>query len=39
MHQPPNYEDNKDQPEYAADPDGSPLTVITPTVEPKPASK
>ena len=37
VHQPPDREDDKDQPEYAADPDGSALTVIASTVEPKPA--
>ncbi len=39
MHQPPDREDDKDQPEYAADPDGSSLTIIAAAVEPKPASK
>lgn len=39
VHQPPDREDDKDQPEYAADPDGSALTVIAAAVEPKPASK
>ena len=39
MHQPPDHEDDKDQPEYAADPDGTALTVIASTVEPKPAPK
>ena len=39
MHQPPDREDDKDQPEYAADPDGSALTVIAAAVEPEPASK
>ena len=39
VHQPPDREDDKDQPEHAADPDGSALTVITATVEPKPTPK
>jgi hypothetical protein len=39
MHQPPDREDDKDQPEYAADPNGSALTVITAAVEPKPTPK
>jgi hypothetical protein len=39
VHQPPDREDNKDQPEYAADPDGSALTEITAAVEPKPTPK
>ena len=39
VHQPPDREDDKDQSEYAADPDGSALTVIAAAVEPKPASK
>ena len=39
VHQPPDREDDKDQPEYAADPDGSALTVIAAAVEPKPTSK
>ena len=39
VHQPPDREDDKDQPEYAADPDGSALTVITAAVEPKPTPK
>jgi hypothetical protein len=38
-HQPPDHEDNKDLPEYAADPDGPALTIIAAVVEPKPASK
>ena len=37
VHQPPDHEDDDDQTEYAADPDGSALTVIASTVEPKPA--
>jgi hypothetical protein len=37
VHQPPDREDDKDQPEYAADPDGSALTVIAAAVEAKPA--
>jgi len=37
VHEPPDREDDKDQPEYAADPDGSALTVIAAAVEPKPA--
>ena len=37
VHQPPDHEDDDHQTEYAADPDGSALTVIAPTVEPKPA--
>jgi len=39
MHQPPDREDDKDQPDYAADPNGPALTVIAAAVEPKPASK
>jgi hypothetical protein len=39
VHQPPDREDDEDQPEYAADPNGSALTVIAAAVEPKPASK
>ena len=39
VHQPPDREDDKDQPEYAADPDGSALTIIAAAVEAKPASK
>jgi hypothetical protein len=39
VHQPPDHEDDKDQPEYAADPDRSALTVIAAAIEPKPASK
>ena len=39
VHQPPDREDDKDQPDYAADPNGSTLTVIAAAVEPKPASK
>ena len=39
VHQPPDREDDKDQPDYAADPNGSALTVIAAAVEPKPASK
>ena len=39
VHQPPDHEDDKDQPEYAADPDGSALTVITAAVVPKTPSK
>ena len=39
MHQPADREDDKDQPEYAADPDGSALTIIAAAVEPKPSSK
>jgi hypothetical protein len=37
VHEPSDREDDKDQPEYAADPDGSALTVIAAAVEPKPA--
>ena len=39
VHQPPDREDDKDQPEYAANPDGSALTVIATAVKPKPATK
>ena len=39
VHQPPDREDDKDQPEYAANPDGSALTVIATSVKPKPAAK
>src|SRR6266404_1133056 len=39
MHQPPDHEDDHDQPEYAADPNGPALTVIAAAVVPKPASK
>ena len=39
VHQPPDREDNTDQAEYAADPDGSALPIIAAAVEPKPASK
>jgi hypothetical protein len=39
VHQPPDREDDKDQPDYAADPNGSALTVIAAAVEPKPTSK
>jgi hypothetical protein len=39
VHQPPDHKDDKDQPEYAAEPDGPTLTVIAAAVEPKPASK
>ena len=39
VHQPSDHEDDKDQPEYAADSDRSALTVIAAAVEPKPASK
>jgi hypothetical protein len=39
VHQPPDREDDKDQAEYAANPDGSALPVIATTVEPKPAAK
>jgi hypothetical protein len=39
MHQPPDHEDDKNQPECAADPDGPALTVIAAAIEPKPASK
>jgi hypothetical protein len=39
VHQPSDREDNNDQSEYAADPDGSALSIITTAVEPKPASK
>jgi hypothetical protein len=39
VHQPPDREDDKDQPDYAADPNGSALTVIAAAVEPKPAPK
>ena len=37
VHQPPNHEDDQDQPEYAADPNGPALTVIAAAVVPKPA--
>ena len=37
VNQPPDHEDDGDQAEYAADPDGTALTVIASTVEPKPA--
>jgi hypothetical protein len=39
VHQPPDHEDDQDQPEYAADPNGPALTVIAAAVVPKPASK
>jgi hypothetical protein len=39
VHQPPDREDDKDQPEYAANPDGSALPVIATAVKPKPATK
>jgi hypothetical protein len=39
VHQPPDHEDDKDQPQYAVDPNGSALTIIAAAVEPKPASK
>jgi hypothetical protein len=39
VHQPPDREDDKDQPEYAANPDRSALTVIATSVKPKPAAK
>ncbi len=39
VHQPADREDDKDQAEYAADPDGSALTVIAAAVEPKPTPK
>jgi hypothetical protein len=39
VHQPPDHEDDHDQPEYAADPNGTALTVIAAAVVPKPASK
>ena len=39
VHQPPDHEGDKDQPEYAADPDRPALTVIAASIEPKPASK
>jgi hypothetical protein len=39
VHQPSDHEEDGDQAEYAADPDGSALTVIASTVEPKPAPK
>jgi hypothetical protein len=39
VHQPPDHEGDKDQPEYAADPDRPTLTVIAAAVEPKPTSK
>jgi hypothetical protein len=35
VHKPPDHEDDGDQAEYAADPDGTALTVIASTVEPK----
>ena len=37
VHQPPDHEDDGDQAEYAADPDGSALTMIAATIKPKPA--
>jgi hypothetical protein len=37
VHQPPDHEDDQDQPEYAADPNGPALTVIAAAVVPKPA--
>jgi hypothetical protein len=39
VHQPPDRQDDKDQPEYAANPDGAALTVIATAVESKPAAK
>jgi hypothetical protein len=39
VHQPPDHQDDQDQPEYAADPNGPALTVIAAAVVPKPASK
>ena len=39
VHQPPDREDDKDQPEYAADSDGSALTVIAAAVESESASE
>ena len=36
VHQPSDHEDDSDQAEYAADPDGSTLTIVAPAVEPKP---
>jgi hypothetical protein len=38
VHQPPDHEDDQDQPEYAADPNGPALTVVAAAVVPKPAS-
>src|SRR6267378_2251750 len=37
VHQPPDHEDDQNQPEYAADPNGPALTAAA--VVPKPASK
>ena len=37
VYQPPNHEDDQDQAEYAADPDGSALAVIAAAVKPKAA--
>ena len=39
VHQPPDHEDDKDQPEEPADPDWSALTIIAAAVKPKPAAK
>jgi hypothetical protein len=39
VNQPTDHKDDKDSPEYAADPDRSALTVIAAAVKPKPASK
>ena len=37
VHQPSDREDDDDQPDYAADPNGSALTVIAAAIKPKPA--
>jgi hypothetical protein len=39
VHQPPDHEDYKDQPDYATDTDRSALTVVAAAVEPNPAPK
>ena len=39
MHQPPDHEDDKDQPDDAADPDRAALTVIAAAIEPEPTAK
>ena len=37
VHQPSDREDDDDQPDYAADPNGAALTVIAAAIKPKPA--
>jgi hypothetical protein len=39
VHQPSDHEDDQDQSEYAADPDGPALTVIAAAVVPNPPPK